>query len=221
MLLDFYASGFNAFDCIAGFDGLGEPVGCTAVGSLTQLDTDLSLLPILQDLRQNNIGPVHTKASFDIWNQNEDFFSGTDRCIVCWDQFLLSNLDLPNHFLFDVFTLQTRTGKARIHGIASPTVCDETLCGEDGEPPCSEDAPLLGVSNKLITFSSVVPSLDYAAGILRGQGLERGYVYADVPAPPVPLLDGRGQQEKSPELSRPDVKSESARSRHLDQGRSR
>ena len=63
------------------------------------LDTDLTLLPMLIDLRQDSEGPVTTKAHSDIWNQNEDGLSGTTRCITCWDQTLLSAYELPNHFM--------------------------------------------------------------------------------------------------------------------------
>jgi len=69
-------------------------------------------------------GPVTTKASFSIWNQNEVKFSGTHRCITCWDQTLLRDYDIPNHFLRD--NLQTDKGKARIDGLASQ-LCDNPL----------------------------------------------------------------------------------------------
>ena len=88
---------------------------------------------------------TYTKAKFDIWNQNEVKFSGTDRCICDWDQALISEYDPPNHML--VGNLQTDKGKARIDGIASPVVCDDPAAGIE-----SQDAPLLGVAAKMMRF---------------------------------------------------------------------
>jgi hypothetical protein len=57
LLLDFYAVGSTAF----------------SLGGITvMLDTDLTLHPIDADLRQDDDGPVTTKAEFAIWNENED-----------------------------------------------------------------------------------------------------------------------------------------------------
>ncbi|MCH7476196.1 MAG: hypothetical protein IIA27_16215 [Gemmatimonadetes bacterium] len=107
LLLDFYASGSRALS-----DG----------GATVQIDTDLTLYPVSADLRQDTRGPVHTKALFDIWNQNEIGFSGTHRCIWCWDQTLLSKYtEIANHFLRG--NLQTDKGKARIDGESS-NVCE-------------------------------------------------------------------------------------------------
>jgi hypothetical protein len=102
------------------------------------ISTDLTLMVMELDLRQDNDGPVTTKAKFDIWNSNEVRFSGTERCITCWDQTLLGDYDAPNHFLVD--NLQSDKGKARIDGLGS-TVC-----------PLSQDSALLGVEAKFIKF---------------------------------------------------------------------
>jgi hypothetical protein len=102
------------------------------------VNTDLTLFPVSVDLRQDNTGPVTTKANFDIWNMNEFKFSGTERCITCWDQALLSNYDPPNHFLG--VNLQTDKGKARIDGLGS------AIC------PDSEPAAMLGVAMKRLAF---------------------------------------------------------------------
>jgi len=109
---------------------------------LFHVDTDLTLLPVSQDFRQDGDGPVITKARFDIVNMNEDGRSGTVRCITCWDQTLLSRYDGPNHFLFE--NLHTEIGSARIHGIASSVVCG----------PDSRDEALLGVAVRIISFPS-------------------------------------------------------------------
>ena len=160
LLLDFYAVGSPAFS-----------QGATAV----MLDTDLTLFPVMADLRQDNDGPLTTKAKFDIWNQNEDGFSGTTRCITCWDQTLLSNYELPNHFMMS--TIHTDKGKARIDGIFS-TVCPESV-----------DAPLLGVAAKLLGFSGAASGRAFSGMNLVGQGEEAGYFLADIIEPPSTLTD--------------------------------
>ena len=129
----------------------------------------------MADLRQDNDGPVTTKAKFDIWNQNEDGFSGTTRCITCWDQTLLSNYELPNHFMMS--TIHTDKGKARIDGIFS------TMC------PDSIEAPLLGVAAKILAFSGTANGRAYSGMTLVGQGEEAGYILADIIEPPGTLTD--------------------------------
>ena len=124
LLLDFFTVGSEAL---------------SAGASSVMLDTDLTLLPLWIDLRQDSEGPVTTKAHFDIWNQNEEGFSGTTRCVTCWDQTLLSNYGPPNHLL--ISTIHTDRGKARIDGAAS------SGC------PDSVDSPLLGVAAKILAFS--------------------------------------------------------------------
>jgi hypothetical protein len=122
LVLDFYAEGSTPF-AYAG-----------------QVSTDVTLMIATADLRQDNDGPVTTKAKYDIWNSNEVRFSGTERCITCWDQTLLRDYEAPNHFLRQ--NLQTDKGKARIDGLGS-TVC-----------PLSEDTALVGVEAKLIWFGN-------------------------------------------------------------------
>ena len=72
------------------------------------------------DLRQESDGPVTTKANFDVWNENEVKFSGTHRCITCWDQTLLSRTACRTTSC--ATNLQTDKGKA-IDGLASQ-LCD-------------------------------------------------------------------------------------------------
>jgi hypothetical protein len=164
-------------------------VGSTAMsggGYSVMLDTDLTLLPMLIDVRQDSDGPVTTKAHFDIWNQNEDGFSGTTRCITCWDQTLLSSYELPNHFMMG--TIHTDKGKARIDGVQS------TLC------EYSEDAPLLGVAAKILAFSGPSTAHAYAGMTLVGQGTEIGVIQADIVEMPGTLID---PSEDDPIISRP------------------
>lgn len=159
LLLDFYAVGSTAF---------------SGAGRTVEVDTDLTLMPMDIDLRQENEGPTTTKAFFTIWNMNEFKFSGTERCITCWDQTLLRYYDAPNHFLLE--NLQTNKGKARIDGIRSAVVCDVP---EEGI--LSKATALLGVSMKYLRFDGGV---DYAqAGSnLVGLGTETATIYSDIVA---------------------------------------
>ncbi len=113
-----------------------------------------------------------TKAKFDIWNQNEVRFSGTERCVISWDQELLSTYTgagIPNNFVRPV--LQTEKGRARIDGIESPDVC-----GVESVP-----APLLGVAAKVVSFGR---ELELAGNSLVGNGAESGFIkYAIPPGP--------------------------------------
>ena len=107
LVLDFYASGSaELYDYLPG---------------IAALDTDLTLVPMDIDVRQETPGPVITKAKFDIWSMNEIKFSNTERCITGWDQQLVSLYDPPNSFMRQY--LHTDKGKARINGIASTVVC--------------------------------------------------------------------------------------------------
>ena len=160
LLMDFYASGSQALS------------SDTVTASV---DTDLTLHPVSADLRQDNEGPVTTKAKFDIWNENEIRFSGTERCITCWDQTLLSNYDAPNHFLIQ--NLQTDKGKARIDGLAS-TICEG-----------SSDAALLGVVSKEISFSGIANRRARSGRSLVGMGVQGASIQNDIIAPPGSLLD--------------------------------
>ena len=197
LLLDFYASGSLAL---------------SGGGRIVQIDTDLTLMPISHDLRQDNCGPVVTKAKFDIWNMNETRFSGTERCITCWNQTLLSRyVRLANHFLRE--NLQTDKGKARIDGVGS-TVCDPDMyCGEcDPHAPeccsyqlagCSRDVSLLGVASKLMVFTGVGTLGVGQSGVnLVGMGTESGAIKYDPVGAPPPL-----RVPTTPEISTSEVDS--------------
>lgn len=125
LLLEFIASGSTAF---------------SGGGQVVTHDTDLTLMILSQDVRQDYVGPYQTKAKFEVWNENETSFSGSEYCFTKWDQSLLSSKG--GHFL--VGNLQTNRGRARIDGIASPVVCG----------PESAAYSLLGVAAKVLSFSS-------------------------------------------------------------------
>ncbi len=106
-----------------------------------------------------------TKAVFDIWNQDERRFGGTERCIVSWDQTLLSQYTrpgIPNHFL--LAAINTPRATARIDGVASANVCG----------PASITAPLLGVAAKIVNFGR--DGVDLAGQTLIGTGAEAGTI---------------------------------------------
>ena len=152
LLLDFYAVGAEALD--------GDTV-------TVAVDTDLTLFPVDLDVRQDGEPPIITKAHFDIWNMEERMFSGTTRCITCWDQTMLSAYDPPNHFM--VGNLQTDKGKARIDGMASP------VCG-----PYAVASPLLGVAAKMLAFSGGGNGFAAAGTTLVGQGEEPATILFDI-----------------------------------------
>ena len=135
--------------------------------------TDVTLHPVSADLRQETDGPVTTKAHYDVWNQNETKLSGAYRCITCWDQTLLSNYGIPNHFLIQ--TLQTNHGKARIDGQMSQ-MCDTA-------DVTSEPAAILGLSFKLLRIDG---GADWAASgtNMFGMGFEDAVIEYDVLGPP-------------------------------------
>ncbi len=142
-------------------------------------DIDLTLLPISVDLRQDGDGGRTTKAKFDIWNENEVKFSGTERCITCWDQTWLGDYSAPNHFLVE--NLHTDKGKARIDGLAS-TVC-----------PGSTAESMLGLSMTQLRFCAAgqsdtsVCKRAQAGRNLVGMGYDyNGVIKADITTEPPP-----------------------------------
>jgi hypothetical protein len=157
LLLDFYGTGSTALS------GGNQTV---------MVDTDLTVHAVTADVRQDGCGPVLTKVEASIWNEFETKFSGTRRCICCWDQTMLSNwvrsAAIPNHFKRSA--LRTDKGKARLDGLAS-TECDYyDLCGPTamtkrlsncvggvagpGFLHLSDDAAILGLATKFLAFSS-------------------------------------------------------------------
>jgi hypothetical protein len=166
LLINFLAVGSEAW-CPDGHEG-----------ECNEADTDLTLMPLDNDFRQETTGPVITKASFDVWNMNEWKFTNADRCITCWDQALLSNYGIPNHFLLEF--LQTDCGKARVDGKQS------ALC------PGSQAASLVGVVAKI--FLEICDDdggtgddreLEGMAGThLVGMGTQNAVIQYDIGGPP-------------------------------------
>ncbi len=142
-------------------------------------DTDVALLPVWLDLRQETTGPRTTKATFDIWNENEVKFTNLDECITCWTGRLFSEHAIPNHFLIEA--LHTDAGRVRIDGVTSG------LCA----PADARETALLGVATKLLT--------PYAASgqNLVGLGSEDGLLRYDVSDPP-PESNGGPQSAARP-----------------------
>lgn len=135
------------------------------------IDTDITLHSVSADLRQDTDGPITTKAKFDLWNENEVRFSGTEKCITCWDQTLVRNYPAPNHMLCE--NLQTLKGKARIDGMGS------TQC------PLSVNAAILGIQIKLIALITAPAggrATSFAASAINmvGQGEEAAEIQYDI-----------------------------------------
>jgi hypothetical protein len=156
LLFNFQAAGSQAF-------------GVPPAPRLVISDTDLTLHPYDTDLRQATTGPVTTKASFTIWNQNEVKFSGEHVCVTCWDQTLISRYaSIPNHFLR--LNLQTDHGKARIDGLAAPQCAG------------SVDAAMNGVYARILAFDGGA-AFGAAGGNLVGMGFQSAQIKYDLPAP--------------------------------------
>ncbi|MCH7873156.1 MAG: hypothetical protein IID33_15785 [Planctomycetes bacterium] len=199
LLFDFYGAGSTAL---------------SGGGTTVEVNTDLTVHAVSVDLRQDGCGPVLTKIEASIWNEFETKFSGTRRCICCWDQTMLSDwvrsAAVPNHFKRSA--LRTDKGKARLNGVES-TECDYfELCGETafahrssfgcngnvaGRLFESEDAAILGLATKFLGFSSSTAAHITAratAGMnLVGMGQEAAYILYD-PSEGSPSLlapDGR------------------------------
>jgi len=202
LILDFYASGSTVLS------GGGQSV---------MVDTDLTLHAVSADFRQDGCGPVLTKVEAQIWNENESKFSGTRRCICCWDQTMLSDwvrsAIVPNHFMRDA--LRTDKGKARLDGVESIECDYEELCGTTAKMKrwnnCadtvfpqgqqvagtdngifldgSEDAAILGLATKFLAFT---PSgaKDAAGMNLVGAGTEPAYIHYDPMFGPEEARDG-------------------------------
>jgi len=178
------------------FNAVGAPLHPPAGNApLVGVDTNLTLVTCSVDLRQDNHGPVTTKAKFDIWNQNEVRFSGTERCVTCWDMAGLASyttFGIPNHFL--LANLQTGRGRAKIDGLAS------TVCPGIGQG--SQDAAILGMSQRVLRFPAMLMDaespnvagvgmgadpVERTAETLVGQGEEVGQVLYDLIVPPQEL----------------------------------
>jgi len=138
-------------------------------GNASFVETDLTLIPCNQDLRQDRI-PTCTKAKFDIWNENETKYTGAYRCIKCWFEGYLDRIDRQTPgkgFGGEKFTypaLHTTAGRFRVTGVAS-TVCNNVFKTPDtqygpGTDKCKNGqtaSPLLGLINTEISFNNIRP----------------------------------------------------------------
>lgn len=176
-------------------------VGSTAMSGprLVTTNTDVTLHIVSADLRQETEGPITTKAHYLVWNQNEGKLSGAYRCITCWDQTLLSNYGIPNHFL--LLTLQTNCGKARVDGLAS-NLCDFDTHGILGDNPCtpfnfpdgildivSQPASLLGLVSTHLSFDAGA-AFAVAGTNMFGLGTENAVILYDTEGAPPEQNDG-------------------------------
>ena len=129
---------------------------------------DLTLVPCKQDLRQDRT-PTCTKAKFDIWNANETKYTGAYRCIKCWYEGLLDEIDTQTPGAgyggekFTYPSLKTLVARFRVQGVAS-SVCKGKFLKPDplnrGKfldvcPDGAAPSPLLGV------MSYVLPNKNY------------------------------------------------------------
>ena len=141
-------------------------------GNAAFINSDLTLVPCHQDLRQDRT-PTCTKAKFDIWNENEVKYTGAYQCLKCWFEGYLDDIGTKTQggyggLKFTYRNLHTMAGRFRVQGVAS-TVCQNvfTTVGTDGKlvDKCwtnSADTtyhgqvatPLLGLMSTEISFSS-------------------------------------------------------------------
>lgn len=157
LLFNFFAAGSKA----------GYPL---ADENATFINTELTLVPCHQDLRQDRF-PTCTKARFDIWNENETKYTGAYQCLKCWFEGYLSDVGKTKGGFggakFTYKNLHTTAGRCRVQGVRS-TVCWDvfTKTGEDGKPVdrCWTDpadtqyrgqvaAPLIGLVSTEFKFS--------------------------------------------------------------------
>ena len=144
LLFNFFASN----ELSGGQFGLGGEAVAVIFGK-----TELTLVPLHQDLRQDRI-PTCTKAKFDIWSENEIKYTGSYQCLKCWFQGYVSDigtpLGAPGGFGGSRFTyeqLHTTIGRLRVSSVKS-SVCNGIF------PACQSqvETPLLGVMSTQVRF---------------------------------------------------------------------
>jgi hypothetical protein len=132
--------------------GSSRVIDIDGLGLIRMNRTDLTLVPCIQDLRQDRV-PTCTKAKFDIWNENETKYTGAYQCLKCWFEGDLNDIGgpigAPGGFGGEKFTypgLHTTAGRFRVIGVAS------TVCA--GKYPCTGQvaSPLLGVMSTQVEF---------------------------------------------------------------------
>lgn len=156
LLLEFFTCGSMAF---------------SGGGVTVDHDTQVTLMINDIDVRQDHCVP-RTKASYEIWNEDEASFVA-DYCVTCWDCDFLCNKG-------DQFTLETLgsfdRARARIDGIAS-VLCADLDPNVANEPDVCNHA-LLGVAAKYLTFNGT--DIVTAGSHLVGTGAQCARLLYDV-----------------------------------------
>jgi len=175
---DDYVINLNGIDYASGFKYLQldfYTVGALAFSGDSRWvvhDTDLTLLILDQDLRQETTGPFTTKAVFEIWNTAEIKFTGTEWCFTKFNEGLLSR----RHQNFFCSYLNSDKARAKISSMASPTVC--------GALTNSAAYSLLGVQKKVLTFltpAGAYVGTAYTGGPLVGSDTRTAKIQYDGP----------------------------------------
>ncbi len=148
------------------FEAAGVSRIIEGLGGTLSSNTELTLMPVVADFRNNGLALATTTARYDIWNENERRFSGTQHDITCWHQSLISRYPAPNHLILS--NLQTNHGKARIRGVAG---------GGPGSPNVA--MPLLGVAQRFSMFGVVCAGFGLSSKTLIGMGFESGTIAYD------------------------------------------
>lgn len=157
------------------------------------LETDLTLVPCKQDLRQDRFATV-TKAKYDIWNEDEVKYTGAYQCFKCFFEGVLSDTQKLG-FGEEKFTadaLHSSKGRLRIQGIKS-AVCDGKFTDPiHGNAIVSVDSPLLGVSAKtFVTYNNDLTTYFQGGSNLNTAGADpTGFIKYD-PAGDVPESPAR------------------------------
>lgn len=174
-----YSPAYNTL--LLNFVAVGSPAFTSGANMVGGVNTDLTLMPMDQDLRQGG-EPVMTKATVTIWNSNEIKISELDQCIFCWDERLLSEYQVPNSFLVE--NLGTDFGKARFEDTAS-AVCDTgdiiTIA-----------SPLVGVAVRQMNIDpagAAPPGVAYAGTHLIGSGTANATIAYIANGDSEPLID--------------------------------
>jgi len=145
------------------FFAKGASIELENAGTATFVNTDLTLVPCIQDLRQDRV-PTCTKAKFDIWNENETKYTGAYQCIKCWFEGYLGDIGGPGGKTigyggekFWYKNLHTTAGRARVEGIPSSVSKFGTVTGIDPKAKCPPGpgvaSPLVGTISTEISFS--------------------------------------------------------------------
>ncbi len=137
--------------------GYQDAVGYDACPSYLVIDfpaesatsqSDLTLIPCIQDLKQDGAGSTKTKATFTIWNYNEIKFTGLHQCFSCFIEASLDSFRIPQDTgkikPFNINRLHTSAARMRVQGLASNNYC-----------PGSKESPLLGLLDTKITLDGI------------------------------------------------------------------